>query len=399
MMADRLRLLFVADGRSPIALNWIAGLVSAGHEVHLLSTFPCQPELSLASRSILPVAFNAAASAASRGEAASGLRRLIPVGVRTALRQWLVPRSLPRAAMLLQAAIRDVQPDVIHAMRIPFEGMLAALAIERQTNALPLLVSIWGNDFTLHAPATRRLGELTRLTLHRASALHADCQRDVRLAQAWGFPAGRPTLVLPGGGGVQPEIFYPPDEPQPTTGAPLTVIQPRGFRAYVQNEAFFQALPLILKRAPDTRFLFPTMADEAQAQAWMRQSGVSNAVELLPYQTRPQMAELFRQSQVVVSPTTHDGTPNTLLEGLACGCFPVAGDLESLREWIDPGVNGLLCNPNDPQALAEAVLQALAEPELRQRARKINLQHIAERASYPVVMLQAQAFYHQLAGK
>jgi len=301
--------------------------------------------------------------------------------------------------MLLQAAIQELKPDVIHAMRIPFEGMLAARAVEQLPNAPPLLVSIWGNDFTLHAPATRKMGELTRLTIHRASALHADCQRDVRLAQAWGFPAGHPTMVLPGGGGVQPEIFYPPHEPHPTAGAPMTVIQPRGFRAYVQNEVFFQALPLILERAPQTRFLFPTMVDEAQAQAWVRQSGVSNAVELLPYQKRPQMAELFRRSQVVVSPTTHDGTPNTLLEALACGCFPVAGDLESLREWIDPNVNGLLCDPNDPQALAEAVLKALTEPELRRRARQINLQHIAERASYPVVMLQAQSFYHQLAGK
>ena len=41
------------------------------------------------------------------------------------------------------------------------------------------------------------------------------------------------------------------------------------------------------------------------------------------------MAALFRQAQVMLSITTHDGTPNTLLEGLASGCFPIAGDIES----------------------------------------------------------------------
>ena len=157
MVGDRLRLLFVADGRSPIALNWIAGQVDAGHEVHLRSTFPCQPELSLASFDFLPVAFGAAAGSVRRGERASGLRRVIPVGLRTALRQWLVPRSLPNAAAILQAAIRDIQPDLIHAMRIPFEGMLSAMAVERLASPPPLLVSIWGNDFTLHAPATRQM--------------------------------------------------------------------------------------------------------------------------------------------------------------------------------------------------------------------------------------------------
>ena len=166
---------------------------------------------------------------------------------------------------------------------------------------------------------------------------------------------------------MQPEIFYPLNPADPGVSAPVTVIQPRGFRAYVQNEAFFRALPLILHAVPTTRFIFPSMADETQAQDWVRKSGVSPAVTLLPHQTRLQMADLFRQAQVIVSPTTHDGTPNTMLEALACGCFPVAGDLQSLREWITPGVNGLLCDPTSSQALAEAVLQAITSPDLRPR--------------------------------
>jgi glycosyltransferase involved in cell wall biosynthesis len=399
MAGNRLRILFIADGRSPIALNWIAGQIDAGHEIHLLSTFPCEPGLPLASLGELPLAFGAAAGAASRGERVAGLRRLIPVGLRTALRQRLVPRSLPKAARSLQVAIDAIKPDLIHAMRIPFEGMVSALAVEQLTGAPPLLVSIWGNDFTFHASSTRDMAELTRHTLKLAAALHADCQRDLRLAREWGFPSGRPTVVLPGGGGVQPEIFYPEEPPGANSDAAPTVIQPRGFRAYVQNEAFFKAIPLILARSPETRFLMPAMADEAQAQEWGRQLGVAHAVALLPRQTRPQMADLFRQAQVIVSPTTHDGTPNTLLEALACGCFPVAGDIESLREWITPGVNGFLCDPTNPQALAEGVLQALSAPDLRQQARAVNLALITTRASFPVVMEQAQTFYHRLTGE
>ena len=110
-------------------------------------------------------------------------------------------------------------------------------------------------------------------------------------------------------------------------------------------------------------------------------------------QSREQMAELFRRAQVLLSITTHDGTPNTLLEGLACGCFPIAGDIESLREWIKPGVNGLLVDPSNPHALAEAILQALDEPDLRLRAYKINLDLVRERAEYGRVMAQAEAFY------
>jgi glycosyltransferase involved in cell wall biosynthesis len=177
------------------------------------------------------------------------------------------------------------------------------------------------------------------------------------------------------------------------------VINPRGFRAYVCNEAFFQAIPLVLKELPTARFICPAMAGEAQAQRWIEALGIGEAVELLPQQTRLQMAGLFRRSQVAVSPSTHDGTPNTLLEAMACGCTPVVGDIESLREWIISGENGLLVDPRDPVALAEAMLHVLRDPALRQRAREHNTRLVSEKAEYRWVMREAEEFYLRLVAQ
>jgi len=244
----------------------------------------------------------------------------------------------------------------------------------------------------------------THLALQRADALHTDCYRDQRLAQKWGFEAEKPAVVLPGGGGVQGDIFYPAlvdDRDADISAHPEdrpVIINPRGFRAYVRNDTFFKAIPLILAHKPLARFVCPAMAEEAQAQRWLKDLGICGAVDLLPHQTREQMADLFRGSQVVVSVTTHDGTPNTLLEGLACGCFPVVGDIESLREWITPEVNGLLVDPSDYKALARAVVDALEQTEMRAKARGHNLALVAARAEYGKVMVQAEAFYNQLTG-
>jgi glycosyltransferase involved in cell wall biosynthesis len=135
------------------------------------------------------------------------------------------------------------------------------------------------------------------------------------------------------------------------------------------------------------------MLREKQAQKWIAELQISSGVDLLPPQSRQQMADLFRQAKITVSITTHDGTPNTLLEALACGCFPIVGDIESLREWITPGVNGLLVDPGDPNALARAILTAISHPELLQRAREQNLQLVNERAEYGKVMRAAEEFY------
>ena len=267
-----MRILYVVDGRSPIALNWINYFVETGHQVHLVSTFRCQPEQPFASLNVIPVAFSSAkpgGTTKSASKKKGGIWGASTVRLRTSIRHWLGPVTLPRAARRLREVIARIEPDLIHAMRIPYEGMLSALA-EPNT---PLLISVWGNDFTLHAPATPWMRHYTRLALKHANALHADCQRDIRLAQTWGFPADRPTTVLPGAGGLQPEIFYPPataaETREGTREANATVINPRGIRAYVRNDTFFRSIPLVLAKRPEVRFLCPTMANELSAQRWL----------------------------------------------------------------------------------------------------------------------------------
>jgi glycosyltransferase involved in cell wall biosynthesis len=275
--------------------------------------------------------------------------------------------------------------------------MLAALV----ESTAPLLISVWGNDFTLHASATPLIARHTRMALSRADALHTDCRRDQKLAYAWGFNRDKLVAVLPGAGGIQPEIFYPPTlvhrPPEGERGQ--TIINPRGFRAYVRNDTFFRAIPLVLKRYPRARFLCPGMAEEARAWRWVKELSVTNSVELLPAQRRSQMAELFRGSRASVSAATHDGTPNTLLEAMACGCLPAAGDIESIREWIVPGKNGLLFDPADHRSLAQAMLRSLEDEALCQQARETNSRLIAEKALYPSVMAKAQSLYESLISR
>lgn len=179
----------------------------------------------------------------------------------------------------------------------------------------------------------------------------------------------------------------------------VTIINPRGFRAYVRNDTFFHAIPLVTEKYPLAHFICPGMQGELQAEKWIAELGLWNIVGLLPSQTRQQMAELFRGSQITLSITTHDGTPNTLVEALACGCFPITGDIESLREWITPGENGLLVDPADTQELAEAIVQAISQPEMRQAAREKNLRVVKDRAEYGKCMGMVDDWYRKVISR
>jgi glycosyltransferase involved in cell wall biosynthesis len=392
-----MKILFVADGRSPISKNWIRYFVERGDDVYLASTFVCDLDFPLKRLEFTPVAFSAVKKQTS--PSASGSSRALDL--RTLVRQWIGPLTIARSARKLRAFIQEVQPDIIHALRVPYEGILTAEALtggfdtsgkNTRSTQPPFLVSIWGNDFTLHAPSTPLMGYYTRKTMGAGSALHADCERDLRLAQTWGLSVDKPTLVTPGNGGIRSDVFYPPTEPVKNP----VIINPRGFRSYVKNEAFFKSIPLVLAKRSDARFICSSMQGEAQALQWIKELNIEHAVQLDPPLSHAQMGVVFRGAQIVVSPSIHDGTPNSLLEGMACGCFPIAGDLESIREWITHSQNGLLVDPNDPQAIADAILIALEREDLRREAAGLNANIISARAEYEGNMKKVVGFYKNL---
>jgi glycosyltransferase involved in cell wall biosynthesis len=379
-----MRILFVADGRSPISQNWMRYFVDRGDEVYLASTFQCELEFPVKRLEFTPVAF----SAVKRQDTRPGRASSRGLGLRTLIRQWLGPLTIPRSVKKLQTFIDEVQPDLVHALRVPYEGMLASQVQMK----VPLVASIWGNDFTLHAPATPLMRSYTKHVMKKVDALHADCERDIRLAHAWGLSVAKPTLVTPGNGGIRGEFFYPPTEP---VKAPV-IINPRGFRAYVRNDSFFKSIPLVLAKRSDAKFICASMQGEAQALQWIHELQIENAVQLLPPLSHEKMGDVFRGAQIVVSPSTHDGTPNSLIEGMACGCFPIAGDLESIREWITPGQNGLLVDPNDPQSIADAILKGLEHEGLRRNAAGLNAKLISARAEYEANMKRIVEFYKSM---
>lgn len=318
-----------------------------------------------------------------------------------AMRSWLGPLEVRRHVKVVRDLIDRVSPDIVHAMRIPFEGILAAKATRAE---FPLLISVWGNDFTLFATRNPLIARQTRQAMHRADALHCDCRRDLNLARAlWGFQERKPAIVLPGAGGVQTSVFHSREESDSVLREQLSILDsapvifnPRGFRKYVRNDVFFRAIPLALEQQPEAVFVCSGMQANPVAQKWVRQESIEGNVRLLPVVPHDHMASLFRLAQIAVSPSLHDGTPNSLLEAMACGCFPVAGDIESVREWIVDEENGLLCDPTSPESLAQAILRALKDQGLRTRAKEINSRLVVERAEYNSVMQQAEEFYGQV---
>jgi glycosyltransferase involved in cell wall biosynthesis len=390
-----MHILFIADGRSPITRRWLKMVQPLGWQISLISTFPCSAIEGVTLAGVLPVAFARYSGSQAGGTAPASNRKGIISKVRPLAqkaRHWLGPWTLLAYSREYRRLVASLHPDLIHALRIPFEGMIASTT----PPGIPLIVSTWGNDLTLHAPASPRMSALTRDSLRRANALICDTQRDVHLAQSWGFDPAKPTLVVPGNGGLDLAEMQ-----KVVSGIkrsdPPQIINPRGLRSYVRADTFFQAIPLVLDRRPEVHFVCTSMQGQKEALDWVEKLGISKNVTLLPLLSQEALWQEYARSTLSVSISTHDGTPNTLLEAIALGCLPICGDIESIHEWITPGQNGLLVSPDDPHPLAEAILAALENKALQKSAATLNRKLILEKASVANMRQLVSELYTKIA--
>lgn len=408
-----MRILFIADLRSPFAQGWIQQIASAGHDVLVVSTYPfgSSPMLDVRTRVVditLARLWNHQGQSLKdpgNGDRASRAAELLkrvrntPASRRWALKikELLMRSSLKGHLTEIQSIMREFQPDIVHALRIPFEGIVAARAIAGDST--PLVISTWGTDFTMIAATQASVARDIKLVLRRTDGLITDCLRDLRLAKEWGFPSDRPNAVVPTSGGIDTTIFFPGPPSVPLAqelqlpAEARVIVNPRGFRNYVCQDAFFRALPDVISRFPDLVVLAIGLRDYPSITHLVGSLGIASHVRLLPSLPHRVVGDVFRLASVSVSPSLHDGTPNSLLEAMATGCLPVAGDIESIREWIRDGYNGVLCDPRDPASQSQAIIRALSDEALGERARRHNLMLVRTRAERSEVTRIAEVLY------
>ena len=125
-----------------------------------------------------------------------------------------------------------------------------------------------------------------------------------------------------------------------------------------------EAAARVFAAVPAARLVVAGDGDqEGSLRAQAESLGIAPRVAFLGHRTDvPALLESF---DVFCISSTYEGTPLTLFEAMAAGQAIVSTRVDGCREVIEDGRTGLLVPPEDPAALAAALVRVLTEPDLR----------------------------------
>jgi glycosyltransferase involved in cell wall biosynthesis len=75
------------------------------------------------------------------------------------------------------------------------------------------------------------------------------------------------------------------------------------------------------------------------------------------------MPYYYSAADMMISISSNDSLPNTMLEAMACGCPVIMSDIPQIRDWVIDGKNGYLCPVKDADKLAECIFKVLEDPQ------------------------------------
>jgi len=161
---------------------------------------------------------------------------------------------------------------------------------------------------------------------------------------------------------VDTERFQPRQEAAP--GPPGVVSVARLVRDKSPLD-MVEAFAIARKSIPSARLaLVGDGPLRAQTQARIDALGLSDCARIVTGcgEVRPHLAA----ASVFALASRREGSPNAVLEAMACGLPVVVSRTGGLPDLVEDGVTGLLARPEDPQELGAALVRLLSDEALRQ---------------------------------
>lgn len=284
----------------------------------------------------------------------------------------LIENSVEKA---FEKTLLELKPDVVHSF-VLYISCTPILQVMMKHKNIPWIYSSWGSDLYYFQNEPKYLNDIKEV-LPRVNYLFTDCHRDVDIAKNYGFN-GNVLGVYPGGGGFdfnEADNYIKPILDRKTilikgyqgrSGRAIQVL--KGLELISEDLKTFSIVVFGAPKEVENFIVEKKLSDFLSIKTLSRD-------DFLPHKD---ILKLMGESLIYIGNSNSDGMPNTLLEAMIQGAFPIQSNPGgATAEVINHGVNGLLIeNCEDSNTIAELIKTAITNPDLIHSAFVVNQEKI-----------------------
>ena len=246
----------------------------------------------------------------------------------------------------------EVKPEVVHSFAL-YISCSPILRVMSKYPKIKWIYSSWGSDLFYFKNIPEYLSDIKKV-LPRINYLFTDCNRDYKIAQELGF-SGQFLGVFPGGGGYklkEYENYLNPLEER-------KIILIKGFQGRSGRAIQVLKAVLLLKKELESYNVIVFGADK-EVIDFSNQTKFTNwnNFKIVPRIAHLEVMQFMGKSLIYIGNSNSDGMPNTLLEAIIMGAFPIQSNPESVtEEIIEEDSNGLLIYNHEDELEIKAKIE------------------------------------------
>ena len=267
-----------------------------------------------------------------------------------------------------ESLLNEIKPDIVHSFEMQeCSYPLVQILKKEKYRQIPWIYSCWGSDIYYYQNLKNHKRKILNV-LGRVTYLHTDNKRDQDIAKDLGFK-GENFGVYPGGGGYEipskEELFK----------HHKNIILVKGYQhTFGRGLIVIKALENLITQIDQSGLKVIVFASHPEVIEYIKHKALPFKIYSRHELSHKGILSVMKSTSIYIGNSISDGIPNTLIEAIVNGAFPIQSNPGGAsEEIIKNGENGFLINdPNSKEEIKFLIMRVLSNKSLLEKAYAIN---------------------------
>jgi glycosyltransferase involved in cell wall biosynthesis len=256
---------------------------------------------------------------------------------------------------VFEKKMAEIQPDVVHSFEM-HSACVPILDFLKRHPKIKWIYSPWGTDLYYYQNDPNKLIGI-KSVFKRLNFMFADCERDSLIAKRYGFQ-GVYLGTFPGGGGYDLDSI----DKRLKDFQNRKIILVKGYQnTFGRCNNVLEALLAMEEDIRGYKIVVFAATEEVMKFVNHPRFEILESLNIIGSIGREEVLDLMGQSLIYIGNSISDGMPNTLLEAIIMGTFPIQSNPGgATAEIIEHGKNGYLIeNPENIKEITSVIRKAI----------------------------------------